>query len=77
MFFNHTPRGLFRAGFFIFLFSVTPLFSANKTWLGVTSSSWSDGNNWSPAGVPGPSDDVLIKIQSFAPVLDATTDIAS
>lgn len=31
-----------------------------RTWTGSNSSDWSDGNNWSPAGVPGSGDTAII-----------------
>jgi len=34
--------------------------AATKTWTGTTSSAWNNQANWSPSGVPGTGDDVII-----------------
>ena len=33
---------------------------SKSTWTGAVSSDWADPDNWSPAGVPGASSDVMI-----------------
>jgi len=33
---------------------------AQKTWTGATSTAWNTATNWSPSGVPSPTDDVII-----------------
>ena len=33
---------------------------SKSTWTGAVSSDWDDADNWSPAGVPGVSSDVMI-----------------
>ena len=35
---------------------------SKSTWTGAVSSDWADADNWSPAGVPGASSDVVIAI---------------
>ena len=35
-------------------------FAETKTWVGGAEGSWHEGSNWSPAGVPAATDDVLI-----------------
>jgi hypothetical protein len=44
--------------------------ASTKQWIGVTSTSWNTASNWSPAGVPGPGDDVVINNVANDPVLD-------
>jgi hypothetical protein len=43
------------------------------TWTGANSTDWSDGGNWSPAGVPTSSNNVLIPNVTNKPVLGAGT----
>ena len=38
----------------------SPLFAITRTWTGAVSANWSDPANWSPAGVPGPSDTLVL-----------------
>jgi len=47
--------------------------SAQRVWEGSSSRNWGTGVNWSPFGVPGPSDDVLINNGSllFQPLIRA------
>ncbi|MGE4159210.1 MAG: C25 family cysteine peptidase [Planctomycetota bacterium] len=48
----------------------------SKSWVGSVSQSWNDGNNWSPVGVPGASDTVLIpKVDpgNDTPIVDTAT----
>ena len=40
------------------LFSI-PASAVTRTWTGAVSSSWSEANNWSPAGVPDSSDSLV------------------
>lgn|GEM_PF-3551745 len=47
-----------------------------KTWSGTTST-WSDTNNWTPAGVPTSSDDVVIVSAAASPVLSGSTVVKS
>jgi hypothetical protein len=44
--------------------------STTKQWIGAVSSSWNTAGNWSPAGVPGPGDDVVINSVANDPTLD-------
>ena len=45
-----------------------------KTWGGGIGSSWHTGSNWSPAGVPGEADDVVIA--SGRPLISAGDAVA-
>ena len=44
--------------------------TSTSTWTGAVSSDWDDADNWSPAGVPGASSDVVIA--AGAPVASAS-----
>lgn len=46
-------------------------FAGNYTWTGTTNSSWSTSTNWSPNGVPGSSDSIIINSTSTNLVLSA------
>ena len=50
---------LLAAGLFVFLFGSSNAFAATKTWTG-GNSTWETAGNWSPSGVPGAGDDVVI-----------------
>lgn len=43
--------------------------SAQKTWTGAISTDWNTGSNWSPVGVPTPTDDVIIPDVGNDPVI--------
>ncbi|RAR46991.1 hypothetical protein [Flavobacterium lacus] len=43
----------------LLIFGSTSVF-AQKTWVGATNGTWNTGSNWSPSGVPGAGDDVII-----------------
>jgi hypothetical protein len=49
--------------------TVTP--AADKTWDGSASNNWHTADNWTPAGVPASSDDVLIPDVTNDPVISA------
>ena len=52
--------------------------SGARTWLGNTSNLWSVAANWSPAQVPGPTDDVVFPAGTpNSPSLDVNTSIRS
>jgi hypothetical protein len=57
----------------LLLFSIEKT-NAAITWLGTTSSSWTNSANWTPAQVPTSSDDVIIPslVGATYPVLDGT-----
>ncbi|MBM3889049.1 MAG: hypothetical protein FJ388_07970 [Verrucomicrobia bacterium] len=49
-------------------------FGSGKAWAGGTSTDWANANNWSPSGVPGATDFVLIDgYYANAPTLGANT----
>jgi autotransporter-associated beta strand protein len=53
-------RPVLLASFAVFLTLVAHSgFAVTKTWSGVSSTSWSDGANWTPAGAPVPGDDLV------------------
>src|SRR5271156_5245918 len=43
---------------------------SKSTWTGAVNSDWADGGNWSPAGIPGASSNVVIA--KGAPVASAS-----
>jgi hypothetical protein len=45
---------------------------STSTWTGADSSDWDDADNWSPAGVPGPSSDVTIPTGAPVAVVSAS-----
>src|SRR4051812_9786665 len=45
---------------FVLLGGSSSAWAATKTWNGSASTSWNNVNNWSPSGLPGASDDVLL-----------------
>ena len=51
--------------------------AVTKTWDGSSSTSWNVAANWSPSGVPGSSDDVLLLDSPYnvALVMDLTTSV--
>lgn len=44
----------------ITLFALSNLAEGQKVWVGNVSSDWNNANNWSPAGVPGAGDNIII-----------------
>ena len=48
---------------------------STSTWTGAVNSDWDDADNWSPAGVPGASSDVVIA--TGAPVAVASASIGT
>lgn len=48
-----------------------------KVWTGATNTSWTTASNWSPAGVPIPTDGVLIPVTGADPVMAGNVTIAS
>lgn len=54
---------------FIFVFT-SQTFATSYTWNGGTSSDWGTSTNWTPNGVPGASDDVVIVSAGSSPVYD-------
>jgi autotransporter-associated beta strand protein len=50
--------------------------AANKTWVGTFGPNWSDGDNWSPSGVPAATGDVLIWGNTSTGNLTSNNDIA-
>src|SRR5437899_12543974 len=40
--------------------TVLEVFAADKAWVGGTSSSWFDADNWNPPGVPASTDSIVI-----------------
>lgn len=46
--------------------------ATERTWTGATSSDWDVGSNWSPAGVPGPNDSVIITSGTVSAAYGAT-----
>src|SRR4029453_9899194 len=53
-----------------FTLVVADLVDFERTWVGANNN-WSDPANWSPNGVPGPGDDVLLIGASAHPVLSS------
>jgi len=43
-----------------FVVLATASFGVTRTWVGGTSTNWNTASNWSPSGVPGQGDDVII-----------------
>jgi len=43
-----------------FVLLVTASFGVTKTWIGGTNTNWNTASKWSPSGVPGQGDDVII-----------------
>ncbi len=59
------------------LFSVTKVFSQTTyTWTGSSGSDWGTATNWSPNGIPGSADSVLINSTSVSPSLSGNVSIA-
>ncbi|MHB9143380.1 MAG: beta strand repeat-containing protein, partial [Paludibacter sp.] len=59
------PKKIFFAAIFVFLIvGVENLSGATKTWDGSSSNNWNTANNWTPSGVPGSGDDVVIDINA-------------
>jgi hypothetical protein len=61
-----------RASALILLLALLVAASARATtfqWTGVTSSDWNNQENWSPLGVPGANDDVVIESGHFQPLV--------
>ena len=56
--------------------STTLAATCTKTWTGGTSSSWSTGTNWSPAGAPGAADYACISSGSNSPTIPLATSIS-
>lgn len=50
---------------------------SQKTWTGSNGSSWNDANNWSPSGIPGSGDDVIINSGSVNLSTTPVGDIGS
>ncbi|MBU4289871.1 MAG: hypothetical protein KKG68_02270, partial [Verrucomicrobia bacterium] len=63
---------------FIF-FSISVASAATKTWITTTGAAdWFVGTNWSPSGVPGPTDDVVItNINTYNVLLTGSVTIAN
>ncbi len=47
------------------------------SWTGATSTSWTNGANWNPNGVPGSAADVVIGTTANSPTLDTSTTVNS
>ena len=43
----------------VLLCTALPTFAINRSWTGSTSANWSEPSNWSPSGVPDPSDTLV------------------
>jgi urease beta subunit len=52
------------------------VFAQTKTWAGTTTD-WHTPENWSPAGVPTASDDVIINTATFKPVISSNASAKS
>lgn len=58
----------------IVFFLITNGILAQKTWTGTTSTTWNTSTNWSPNGVPGSTDNVVIpSAPANQPVINGTT----
>ncbi|MBX2926865.1 MAG: T9SS type A sorting domain-containing protein [Saprospiraceae bacterium] len=66
---RHSLAGLSFALFLLFLAGTPAL--AQKTWTGTTDTNWHNMENWSPVGVPTPTDDVVIPNTTNKPVINA------
>lgn len=53
-------KALIIACFSLLMFLPLRAFSESRTWNGEVDSSWSNADNWSPAGIPQQGDDVII-----------------
>jgi hypothetical protein len=63
--------------FAICLIGATAVSQTTKTWRGYVNNNWSEPGNWSPSGVPGASDSVIIsQFASCNPNLDADESCA-
>src|SRR4051794_8916985 len=63
-------------GLFLFVMLSTAKATA-YTWNGNTSSNWATASNWTPAGVPGASDNVTISTATKPMLLDADRLVAN
>ncbi|MFN4254651.1 MAG: HYR domain-containing protein [Saprospiraceae bacterium] len=72
----HHLRHSLRAALLLFaaLALQTPAFSVTKTWNGSASTSWNNPSNWTPFGVPEPTDDVIINSATI--ILDINPHVA-
>lgn len=66
----------------LFAFLLIPIltnltFATSYTWNGGTSSDWGTSTNWTPNGVPGTSDDVVIVSAGTAPVYDGIAGVTN
>ena len=52
----------------------TVTIEGTKTWNGSISTAWENPNNWTPIGVPVPTDCILIPITANDPIMLGTTD---
>ncbi|MFN3528854.1 MAG: beta strand repeat-containing protein [Bacteroidia bacterium] len=50
---------------------------AQKTWTGASSTNWSTAANWSPAGVPGNADQIIINATTNQPILSGNRTIGN
>ena len=65
--------GKFWAGALILaFFFTTPSFAAEKVWTGATDTDWHNEDNWNPASVPGPADNVVVDLTGAAVVVSQT-----
>ncbi len=63
-----------------FLLTITSpnlLLAASYTWNGGTSSDWGTSTNWTPNGVPGANDDVVIVSAGSSPVYDGVAGVTN
>ncbi|MEO8087822.1 MAG: hypothetical protein ABI763_13440 [Bacteroidota bacterium] len=61
---------------FIFLLINAYVHAANYSWTGSTSNDWGTGTNWTPAGIPGTSDNVTLPINMPICILDSNRSIS-
>ena len=53
----------------------TQAFPQARTWVGTTSTSWTESTNWSPNGVPDSTTDVTINTGTYDPVLSGNVKV--
>ncbi|MDH7568251.1 MAG: hypothetical protein QHJ73_01525 [Armatimonadota bacterium] len=57
--------------------AAAPAAAVTKTWNGSASTDWANAANWTPAGAPGPGDDVVTAVAANQPVLSGDASVQS
>jgi hypothetical protein len=69
-------KALAAAACAVAVLAASPAWAVDKTWTGASSTTWSTGSNWTPAGPPGVNDRAIINNVANDPVLTGSTSIA-